>query len=227
MSTEDSPKPQSLPSWASSPDRWPHAAGAEVAVRSLNAAFVPQMVLHLLALDRRDRYLRFGYEASDAQIRAYVDGIDFGRDHLLGIFDHRLRLVAWAHLAFPTTERHGQLADTAEFGVSVAREQRRRGYGTRLFERAAIHAVNRGASRLEINALSANTAMLRIAERAGAVIERMGPESRGRLRLPEATFMTRLRELMEQSRGEVDYGLKAEAARQQRRLGGRVPGQAD
>ena len=63
------------------------------------------------------------------------------RDRIFGIFNRKLELIAMAHLAYPTDFR---AAGFAEFGVSVSRHARGRGYGTRLFERAAIHAVNDG-----------------------------------------------------------------------------------
>jgi hypothetical protein len=55
---------------------------------------------HLLALPPPDRYLRFGYAASDEQIGRYVDQLNFERDELFGIFNRKLELIAMAHLAF-------------------------------------------------------------------------------------------------------------------------------
>ena len=87
------------------------------------------------------------------------------------------------------------------------------GYGKRLFERAAIHAVNDGVPTLYIHALSENTAMLRIARQAGAVIEQSGSESQAHLSLPTATFASRVGELLADQVGQVDYRLKTEAVR--------------
>jgi len=55
-----------------------------------------------------------------------------------------------------------------EFGVSVSPSRRGHGYGQQLFERAVVHARNHGVSQLIVYALSENTAMLRIARKAGA-----------------------------------------------------------
>ena len=41
-----------------------------------------------------DRYLRFGYPASDEQIDRYVETIDFAHDEVFGVFNRRLELVA-------------------------------------------------------------------------------------------------------------------------------------
>ncbi len=61
----------------------------------------------------------------------------------------------------------------------MAKASRGKGYGSRLFERAVVHARNEGVSLLFIHALSENTAMLKIARNAGAVLERAGSETGG------------------------------------------------
>ena len=179
-----------------------------VPIREVSARYREQIARHLLQFDEHDRYLRFGYVATDAQIRQYVDGLNFERDRIFGIFNRKLELIAVAHLAYPTDFR---AAGFAEFGVSVSPHARGRGYGTRLFERAAIHAVNDGVAKLYVHALSENTAMLKIARNAGAEVEQSGSESQAHLALPEATFRTRIDELVAGQVGEVDYWLKAEA----------------
>jgi len=180
-----------------------------VPIREVGPGHRERIARHLLALDEHDRYLRFGYAATDHQIRQYVEGLNFERDHVFGIFNRRLTLIAMAHLAYPA-EFSG--AGFAEFGVSVAKHARGRGYGKRLFERAAIHAVNDGVPTLYIHALSENTAMLRIARQAGAVIEQSGSESQAHLSLPTATFASRVGELLADQVGQVDYRLKSAAS---------------
>jgi len=59
----------------------------------------PALERHLLALDPRDRRLRFGTLPSDATVRAYVARIDFDRDAVSGVFDEELAIVGAAHLA--------------------------------------------------------------------------------------------------------------------------------
>ena len=183
---------------------------AIVPIRGIGPRYREQIARHLFGLDKRDRYLRFGSHASDEQIRQYVDGIDFERDCVLGIFNRDLELAAMAHLAFAPSQSAGQ--DMAEFGVSVLPHARQRGYGKRLFERAAIHAVNAGIKTLYIHALSENIAMLRIARNAGAELERSGAESEARLKLPEASFLSRLDELLGNQIGRADWLLKANAS---------------
>jgi GNAT superfamily N-acetyltransferase len=165
----------------------------------------------LLALALQDRYLRFGYPATDAQIGRYVDQLDFHRDELLGVFDRQLRLIALAHVAF-SPDRSQHAAD-AEFGVSVLPHARGRAYGTRLFEHAVLHARNRGMDTLFIHALSENTAMLRIARHAGAVVERDGAESQAHLRLPPETVASQVEQFVGDRVAELDYQIKQQAHR--------------
>jgi len=184
-----------------------------VPIRSLAARHRERIAAHLLQLGEHDRYLRFGYPASDEQIRRYVDTLDFERDELFGIFNRRLDLIAMAHLAYPPASAEPSRPVTAEFGVSVLARARGRGYGHRLFERAVLHARNHGVDRLFIHALSENTAMLRIARKAGAAVERDGSESQAWLRVPPENIATQFSELMEQQAAEIDYQLKVQAHR--------------
>ncbi|MFT3718092.1 GNAT family N-acetyltransferase [Pseudorhodoferax sp.] len=179
-----------------------------VPIRSLGPEHRERIKRHLLALSPHDRYLRFGYAAADEHVRRYADGLDFGRDEIFGIYNRRLDLIAMAHLAFSVDP---SLASCAEFGVSVSEHARGRGYGGRLFERAAMHARNEGVQMLFIHALSENTAMLKIARNAGATVERDGSESEAYLRLPAATLDSRVSELLQQQVALTDYHWKAQA----------------
>lgn len=179
-----------------------------VPIRSIGPGQIDRIEAHLLDLDAHDRYLRFGYAANDEQIRRYVAQLNFDRDELFGIFNRRLDLIAMAHLAFSLDP---QYTSCAEFGVSVAKAARGRGYGGRLFERAVMHARNEGVDMLFIHALSENTAMLKIARHAGAVIERDGSESEAHLRLPPADFDSRVTEMVNERMAITDYHLKAQA----------------
>lgn len=179
-----------------------------VPIRSIGPGQRDRILEHLLALEPHDRYLRFGYAANDEQITRYVDQLNFERDDLFGIFNRRLDLIALAHLAFSIDP---QYTSCAEFGVSVSKSARGRRYGSRLFERAVMHARNEGVTQLFIHALSENTAMLKIARHAGAIIERDGSESEAHLRLPPADFDSRVTELVNQQVAITDYHLKVQA----------------
>ncbi len=179
-----------------------------VPIRAIGPGERERIACHLLELEPHDRYLRFGYSASDEQVRRYVDGLDFERDELFGIYNRRLDLIAMAHVAFAPS---GQADDCAEFGVSVSGHARGRGYGARLFERAMVTARNEGVGMLFIHALSENAAMLKIARNAGATVVRSGTESEAHLKLPAATFDSRMSEIALDHFAEVDFRLKTRA----------------
>ena len=178
-----------------------------IPIRSLAPRHRERIAAHLLALPEHDRYLRFGYVAGDAQIQRYVESLDFDVDEVFGVFNRRLVLIALAHLAYP---RPGQTAGpkAAEFGGSVLPAVRGRGYGARLFEHAMLHARNRGLDTMFIHALSENSAMLHIARRAGAVVQRDGSESEAFLKLPPDTLASRMEQWVGEGAAALDYRLK-------------------
>lgn len=179
-----------------------------VPIRSIGPSHTERITAHLLALEPRDRYLRFGYSANDEQIKRYVAGLNFERDEIFGIYNRKLELIAMAHLAFSTDP---ELQSCAEFGVSVLAHARGRGYGARLFDRAAMHSRNEGVQMMFIHALSENTAMLNIARKAGATVERDGSETEAYLRLSPADLDSRMSEMLDEQIAQTDYRLKVQA----------------
>lgn len=179
-----------------------------VPIRSLGPNQRSRIATHLLSLNANDRYLRFGYAVQDEQILLYVEGLNFERDEIFGIFDRKLSLLAVAHLACGADHCAG---GCAEFGVSVLSKSRGRGYGARLFERAAMHAGNQGVHTMFIHALSENTAMLKIAHAAGARVHRDGAESEAHLKLLQPSFSSRISEIVQDKIAEADYRFKRQA----------------
>ena len=165
------------------------------------------MLAHLLALDTGDRYLRFGYAAADDQIRRYVERIAFERDEVFGVFNRRLDLIAFAHLAYEPTE-DGERPSAAEFGVSVAMRARGRGLGARLFDHAVLRARNRGVDTIVIHALTENEGMLRIVRNAGARVEHAGGDTEAHLKLPPDDADSHASGRVEEALGELDYNFK-------------------
>ena len=184
--------------------------GVMVPICSLGPEQRPRILDHLLALDPQDRYLRFGYAANDEQIQRYVDGLHFERDEIFGIFNSRLDIVAMAHLAL---NLESGTEACAEFGVSVQKRSRGRGYGARLFERAAMHARNEGVLLLFIHALSENVPMIKIARKFGATVERDGSETEAYVRLPHANFDSQLTELVSEQFAQTNYAIKEQVQR--------------
>ena len=179
-----------------------------VPIRSIGPSHGERIAAHLLSLSATDRYLRFGYAANDEQVQRYVDGLNYERDDIFGIYNRKLELIAMAHLAFSSD---ANLSSCAEFGVSVLATARGRGYGSRLFDRAVIHARNEGVGMMFIHALTENTPMLNIARKAGATIERDGSESEAYLKLPPADLDSRMTEMVEEQIAQTDYRLKVQA----------------
>ncbi|RMX15028.1 GNAT family N-acetyltransferase [Vandammella animalimorsus] len=180
-----------------------------IPIRALGPTHREQILEHLLSLTERDRYLRFGYPASDAQVRRYVEGLDFQRDEIYGIHNRKLELIAMAHLAFdPPTPGKPR---AAEFGVSVLSKYRGRSLGAKLYDRAMMHARNEGVEIMYIHALSENAPMLKIARNAGATVHREGSESEAYLKLPKPNLNSRLTEAFEDQIGEIDYRMKVQA----------------
>ena len=179
-----------------------------VPVRSLSDRHRARILMHLLALTVPDRFLRFGYAASDAQLAHYADTIDFSRDEVYGIFNRRLELVATAHLAVLPSSGAGQ---EAELGLSVLPRARGRGFGRRLFDRAVLHARNRRIGALVIHTLNENAAMLHIVMSAGAAVLREGGETIARLRLPPDDLLSHLDALVERQVADLDFRVKCRA----------------
>jgi len=180
-----------------------------IPIRTLSQRHRRQIARHMLALSEPDRYLRFGYFASDAHIQRYVDGLNFARDEVFEVFNRRLQLIAMAHLAF---SHHSSALRSAEFGVSVSAQARGQGLGAQLFERAVLHARSKNIDLIFIHALNENEAMLKIVRRAGAAVENSGGEMQAYLRLPPQDMGKRIesafRDAVEDGIGEVDFRLK-------------------
>jgi GNAT superfamily N-acetyltransferase len=183
-----------------------------VPIRTLNSRHRRRIAAHLLALPAHDRYLRFGYAASDAQVLKYVESLNFKRDEIYGVFNRKLALIAMAHLALASDPKN---PNCAEFGVSVSADARGKGLGTQLFERAILHARAESIDMIFIHALRENEAMLKIARKAGAVVENFGGEVEAHLQLPPQDFTDRVetavREAVEEGLGEMDFQLKRRA----------------
>ena len=69
------------------------------AVQRLNDGIRATLMAHFLALPMKDRSLRFGRSLAPTVIAAYVDGIDFGRDAIFGVYDSQFMLIGEAHMA--------------------------------------------------------------------------------------------------------------------------------
>ncbi|HUO79833.1 MAG TPA: GNAT family N-acetyltransferase [Steroidobacteraceae bacterium] len=170
--------------------------------RHLNPSHRPALRAHFCALSRRDAYLRFGTFVGPESIDQYVDGIDFERSTVLGVYGDALELLGVAHLC---PER-----DVVELGISVLAGARRRGIGTLLMRRALGHARIAGASRLFMHCLAENDDLMRLARKAHAEISFSHDEADGFICVPPVTPYSAAVEFAEEHLGVVDYALKAQ-----------------
>ena len=184
----------------------PHTAGQAVPVRELHAGYRQEILNHLLQLNDEDRRLRFGTQTPDEVIRHYVDGLDFNKDAIFGVFDLNLNLVGMAHLAY-LPERKGQTR-AAEFGVSVLPEGRSQGLGTALLQRSAVHSRNTSVETLYVHCLANNKAMMHLAQKAGMTVEYAYGDADACLKLPPANPATIVEEAANEQWAGMDYALK-------------------
>jgi GNAT superfamily N-acetyltransferase len=148
------------------------------AIQRLNEDVRSSLLAHFLALPMRDRSLRFGVALAPTAIAAYVDGINFDRDTVLGLHDDRFELVGVAHVAC--------VDDEAEVGLSVLPAHRGRGVGSALFKFAVVHARGRRIPRLFMQFLSGNVPIMRIARKFGMAIVAGGRDVSAHLALQPA-----------------------------------------
>src|ERR1700741_5471183 len=90
-----------------------------IPIRSLGPRHRERIAAHLLSLPETDRYLRFGYAATDAQMSKYVDMLDFEQDEVCGSVNRKLELIAMAHLAHSMANQIEGRPSRSEVGGSV------------------------------------------------------------------------------------------------------------
>ena len=169
-----------------------------------------RVLQHLDALSPHDLWLRFGYVVTDEAVRRYVRNLHFTRDALFGIFDDDAKLLALGHLGFDKSAT----ARTAEFGISVIPEMRRRGFGLRLLKRAAAHARNRGATHLMMTYVPENDALRRLAQRAEMQLVQDQDEPRAYLKLELPTAASLMDETFSEMLAAIDLGFRVSNADQ-------------
>ena len=185
-----------------------------ILVKDLSPRSRRHLLRHFLALEEKDRLLRFGTKLSDDLVTSYVEKLNFERDTILGVYDRKLRLLGVGHLAFAPREASRISGATikarvAEFGVSVSAVARGMGVGTKLFERGAIHCRNADVDTLYMHCLSSNKVMMHIATKAGMEIHRDYGEADAYLKLKPANSVSVFQEAVEEQMATLDYIIKA------------------
>lgn len=152
-----------------------------LSVRRMGRADLSAITAHFIGLNRADRELRFCQYRSDAQLEAYVNSLDFGRDTILGAFANG-RLLGVCHLGFGPGQCSASLA-VAELGISVALAERGLRVGAELVNAAFVAAVERSCTAVFIYYVQHNHRMHGMCARLGAAIVREHGECTARIPL--------------------------------------------
>ena len=123
----------------------------------------------LVDIQGHDRYLRFGYTASNDNIMSYLENAfkDFGVSNMWFIAEVDDRVVGSVHVSISEDS-------VAEMGFTVAPDFRGKGLGQDLFQRGATWAMMRGAKTLYTQCLSENQVMQHIAKKNGMTVVTIG-----------------------------------------------------
>ena len=140
-------------------------------IRELVEAERGKVAAFLLALDERNRCLRFCRAMTDDAIRGHVERMNWDEVVVLGAFDPEANLVGLIELS-----DHGSSADIA---VAVAPEHRRNGIGHALMDRGLFKARVLGKERVSLTCLADNKPMRRLAQRVGLVSQTEAGELQG------------------------------------------------
>lgn len=151
-----------------------------------------KLTQHLQRLSEADRFLRFGFHATDERVQHYADGIDLDSDDVFAVLSADFQVVAAAHVAY---SREPKIA-VAEFGVSVDESARGQGLANALMQRAITHARSREVQRFFIYALAENRAMLQLARKVGMKLENDQGEVTGFMQLPPPNLESVLQDVM-------------------------------
>jgi N-acetylglutamate synthase-like GNAT family acetyltransferase len=143
----------------------------------------PEIVDHLLSLDREDRVLRFSTPIPDPIIRNYCGRWHFDRDIVTGAWEDG-HLIGMVHLPV-YDERVGTVG---EVGVSVAAAYRKHGIATQLTARTLLEAKRRGLTRVYIHFLTRNRPMNLLARRFTDAIVMDEDESHATIDLTDAAM---------------------------------------
>ena len=120
-----------------------------------------------------DRYLRFGYNASNSNIENYLESSlkKFGQNNMWFVVEKDGQFVGTVHVSLLPN-------DTAEMGFTVSPDYRDQGLGQDLFIRGATWAMMKGAKTLYTQCLSENQVMQHIAKKNGMTVVTIDPSEK-------------------------------------------------
>jgi RimJ/RimL family protein N-acetyltransferase len=137
-----------------------------------------KLIEHFLVdIIEHDRYLRFGYTASDENVEKYVNESleDYGHYDMWFVVEDNNQFVGTVHVALQPLSKNGiDRGYSAEMGFTVSPDYRERGLGQQLFDRGATWAMMKGAKTLYTQCLSENMVMQHIAKKNGMTVITIG-----------------------------------------------------
>lgn len=121
------------------------------------------LIDHFIRLGPDDRYMRFGYQIQDEQIKEYIEH-SFGEvgHQWFGLFDDD-KIIGTIHVALLDESQ-------AEMGLSVDSKCRGSGLGQALFNRGLVWARARGTTKIYMQCLSENKIIQHIAKKNGMLV---------------------------------------------------------
>lgn len=162
-----------------------------------------QIKRHLTALQGESRRLRFGATVSDEVINRYVNGIK-PDDKLYGIFDEKLHLVAFCHVAIFKDEK----IKAGEIGISVNEELRNHHVGSRLFSNVIRNLRAYQIKIVYSYCLSENLAMRKLALNEKMCLVTEDGDTEAKITLQDATIIEVMSEPWYETIALVDYNFK-------------------
>lgn len=167
---------------------------ARPSLRRLWPSDGPAVHRFFLRLDPETRASRFMAAVGDRAVASYAARAMTAPGMVVGVFvDGTLRALGELRPFGPEQAESRQV----EVALTVEREFRRAGFGSRLLRRLAEAARNRGIAELRLRCLSHNVAMRRLVAGLGAELHLTEGESEGAIRLGRATPLSLWREGIE------------------------------
>ncbi len=153
---------------------------------------------HLKKLDADSRYLRFGYAISDELIDRVCDRVESLplKHKIFVIEDEDCEVIAAGHISLED--------DPVELAFSVLKQHQAQGMGSALMQRCIEWCQNRSIKTGCMVCLSRNTAIKKLAQRQGVLINEAG-DVEATLTIPELNSGSVIHEIAEDNFAMFDH----------------------
>ena len=150
------------------------------------------VIYHINSLPMDDKYLRFGFQANENQIRKYVEtSLETATERTNADMWYAIKydgeIVATLHVAIR--------GDLAEFGFTTSPEHRNKGLGQMLFARGLQLVVEWNITKVYLSMLSQNSAMKHIAKKFGMAVVTEGSDAECSIQISYPVPINRISEV--------------------------------